>query len=46
MGSVPEEIRDEAKRRAVLEDDSLKVGRRMLCMLGVEEGREEGGNTF
>lgn len=46
MGNAPEEIKEEASKRAKREDDALKVGRRVLCMLGVEEAREEGGDSM
>lgn len=46
MGSVDDAHKDEARRRAVREDDALKVGQRLLCMLGVEIGREEGGDAM
>lgn len=46
MGPVEESAKDEAWKRAKREDDAIKIGRRLLCMLGAEIGREEGGTHF
>ncbi|CAO1612775.1 unnamed protein product [Sympodiomycopsis kandeliae] len=44
MGPVPNQ--EEALKRAARSDDAVKVGQRLLCMLGVEQGREEGGESL
>lgn len=46
MGPVADEVKEEARKRAKRQDDALKIGQRLLCMLGVESGREEGGESM
>ncbi|PWN29906.1 hypothetical protein BDZ90DRAFT_673 [Jaminaea rosea] len=46
MGAVPAGMVEEALQRAAREDDAMKIGRRIWAMLGVEEGREEGGESM
>ncbi|CAO1622296.1 unnamed protein product [Parajaminaea phylloscopi] len=46
MGPLPEGSRAEALERAKKPEDNLKIGRRLLCMLGVEQARHEGGESM
>lgn len=46
MGPAPPEIKEEALERSKRDNDALKIGRRLLCMLGIEQARDEGGENM